>query len=412
MPQTSTLSITALMAALAAAPAAAQSGQTHRWGDKNVPQFEPAFPQQTRAPLEATDVAVANETLAAGLEHPWAVAALPDGQGCLVAERPGRLRHIAPDGTVSDPIAGVPEVENRPAEGMDTAQGGLLDVKLGPDFAETRHVYLTYAKPLADGSATAAARGVLSEDMTELTQVEDIWVQTPPSPARMHYGSRIVFDGDGHAFITTGEHFTNEERQKAQDLETTYGKVVRVNLDGSIPDDNPFVGREGAEDSIWSYGHRNIQGAVMHDGRLYVIEHGPAGGDEVNVVEPGANYGWPVVSYGKRYDGDMIGSGDPRQDGMKEPLYYWDPVIAPGDAVIYEGDAFPDWQGDMLVAGLVSKSVVRVDLDDGRVRAEERVLGGHGRLRDIEVLSDGSLLLLTDKQNGEIVHVTPSDDGA
>lgn len=406
------LSIPALVAALIAGPALAQSGDAHEWGAKDAPEFEPAFANQTRAPIEVSDIALETATLASGLVHPWAIAELPDGQGYLVTERPGRLRHVAEDGTLSDAIAGLPEVENRPAEGMDTAQGGLLDVKLGPDFEDTRHVYLTYAKAVEGGSVTAAARGVLSEDMTELTEVEDIWTQTPPSPARMHYGSRIVFDGEGHAFITTGEHFTDEERQHAQDLGTTYGKVVRVGLDGAIPEDNPFVGQDDAEDSIWSYGHRNIQGAVMHDGQLYVIEHGPKGGDEVNVVEPGANYGWPVVSYGKRYDGGPIGSGEPRQEGMEEPLYYWDPVIAPGDAAIYQGDAFPDWQGDMLVSGLVAEGIVRLELGDDRVEAEERLLTGFGRVRDIEVLSDGSFLFVTDKPDGEIVHVTPGDDGA
>jgi len=330
-----------------------------------------------------------------------------------VTERPGRLRHVAPDGTVSDPLAGVPEVENRAPQGSDSVQAGLLDVKLGPDFAETRHVYITYSKPMEDDrSATAAARGVLSEDLSELRDVEDIWVQTPPSTSRMHYGSRIVFDGEGHAFVTTGEHFTDETRKMAQELDNTYGKVVRINLDGSIPEDNPFVGQDGAEDSIWSYGHRNIQGAVMHDGQLYTIEHGPAGGDEVNTPQPGANYGWPVVSYGKRYDGGMIGSGEPRQTGMEEPLYYWDPVIAPGDAAIYRGEMFPDWQGDMLVAGLVAKGIVRLDLGADRVEAEERLLKGYGRVRDIEVLSDGSLLFATDKQNGELVHVTAGGDDA
>lgn len=402
-----TLTITATALVLLAVGAAAQQA-AHEWGEKNTPQFEPAWPTQTRAPITASDESPQTRTLVEGLVHPWAVEQLPSG-GFLVTERPGRLRYVSPAGELSEPIAGVPDVENRaPGTGWAT-QAGLLDVKLGPNFAEDRWVYLTYAKPMADDlSATAAARGRLSEDMSALTAVEDIWVQAPPSPTRMHYGSRIVFDGDGHAFITTGEHSSHVEREFAQHPGKTYGKVIRVNLDGSIPQTNPYVGVEGTDDAIWSMGHRNIQGAAMQGGQLYVIEHGPAGGDEVNLSLPAQNYGWPIVAYGRRYDGPLIGAGVPRLGPYREPVYYWDPVIAPGDGVFYEGQAFADWQGDLLIGGLVAPGIVRLEMEGPLVTQEERLLTQLSRVRDIELLDDGTLVLAMDLEDGRLVHVTPS----
>lgn len=400
---------TALSAALLAAIPATAQEQGHDWGDKNTPQFEPAWQTQTRAPITQSDADPQAETLAEGLVHPWAVEELPDGAGLLVTERPGRLRHVTMEGDLSEPIAGVPEVENRPPETGWPTQAGLLDVKLGPNFAEDRWVYLSYAKPMEDDmSGTAVARGRLSEDMTELTDVSDIWVQHPPSETRMHYGSRVVFDDEGHVFITTGEHSSHVEREFAQHPDKTYGKVIRVNLDGSIPDTNPFVGVEGTDDAIWSLGHRNIQGAAMHGGQLYVIEHGPAGGDEVNISLPAQNYGWPIVAYGRRYDGPLIGTGEPRMAHFREPQYYWDPVIAPGDGVFYDGEAFEDWQGDLLIGGLVSGGLVRLEMEGPLVTEEERLLVDLGRVRDVEVLDDGTLVVATDFEDGRLVHVTPA----
>ena len=243
--------------------------------------FQPAFEGQTRAPaVQGVETSV--ETLAEDLEHPWGIVGLPGG-GYLVTERPGRMRYVGSDGTLSEPISGLPEVDAR-------EQGGLLDVNVPPNFAEDRMVYFTYAKRVEGGTVTAAARGMLSEDNTQLTDVEDIFVQDPPSETPMHYGSRIVFGEGNFVYITTGEHFTEENRVLAQDLETHYGKVVRLNRDGSVPQDNPFVGAEGL-DEIWSYGHRNIQAAAIHPetGNLWIVEHGPAGGDEVNRAEAGLN---------------------------------------------------------------------------------------------------------------------------
>jgi glucose/arabinose dehydrogenase len=392
-----------LGAALAAGLAQAQGID---WGPRNVKRFEPAYAAQTRAPAPERAVAPRTETIVDGLEHPWAVAALPSG-GWLVTERPGRLRHVAPDGTLSEPIEGLPAVENRPPPSGAATQAGLLDVKLGPTFGDDRMVYFTYSKRIDDElSATAAARGRLSEDLSRLEDVTDIFVQTPPSPHRMHHGSRIVFDGWGHAFITTGEHSNLATRDFSQQLRTTYGKVARVALDGTTPEGNPFADIENAVDTIWSYGHRNVQGAVIKDGFLLTIEHGPAGGDELNLVLPGRNYGWPLVSYGRRYNGPPVGTGQPRMPGMEEPLYYWNPFIAPGDAAVYEGDMFPDMDGDLLIGALVTGGVTRLEMEGPLVTAEGRMLQGLGRVRDIEVLPDGSFVLATDYANGALIHAT------
>ena len=387
----------------------AAAAQTHQWGERNT-DFPPAFPEQFRAPLADSGVELQTEVLAGGLVHPWGIANLPDSGGWLVTERAGRMRHVAPDGTVSEPIAGTPDV-------LAQSQGGLLDVALGPTFADDRVIYVTYAKPVEGGSATAAARMVLAEDLSSVSEVQDIFVQEPASPTPMHYGSRIVFPGDGTAFITTGEHSRDEERPYAQDLDKTYGKVVRVNLDGSTPQDNPYVGEEGVIDTIWSYGHRNIQGAAMDaEGTFWAIEHGPAGGDELNRPEPGLNYGWPIISYGERYafraadPGGPIGIGQAVEEGMEQPVYFWDPVIAPGGMAFHSGESFADWNGDILASSLVPGGVVRLSLDDdGLVSEEERLLTDLGRGRDVEIQPDGSFIVLTDFADGEMIHVTPAN---
>lgn len=395
----------AAAALLGATAALAQADPPVEQGPPNVPEFQPAFAGQTRAPAVESGSELAVETFAAPLEHPWGIDALPDG-GYLVTERPGRLRAIADDGTLSEPIAGLPEVLAR-------NQGGLLDVAVGPSFAEDRLIYWSYAKPLGGGlSATAVARGRLAEDLSELTEVEDIFLQEPPSPTPMHYGSRILFDGGGHVFITTGEHSTEAERVLAQALDSSYGKVIRLRLDGAVPEDNPFADEPGALGSIWSLGHRNIQGAAIEPGtgRLWAIEHGPRGGDELNLIEPGANYGWPVVSYGENYDGSPVGQGMARHaPEFVEPRYYWDPVIAPAGALFYEGALFPDWQGDLLISSLRPGGLVRLALEGDRVTGEERLLRDRGRIRDVIEAPDGALLLLVDDPEGAVLRVTPAE---
>lgn len=358
--------------------------------------FQPAFANQTRAAaLPRTEVIT--EVFAKGLVEPWGIAPLPDGR-FLVTEKPDRMRLIAPNGTLSAPITGLPAVDDR-------QQGGLLDVAASPRFAQDGIVFWTYAKPVPGGSITAAARGVLSGG--EMTQVRDIFLQDPPSRTPKHYGSRIIPNADGTLWITTGEHSDWRDAVRAQDNGTTYGKVIRLNWDGTVPADNPFVGRDGLN-SIWSYGHRNIQGAAMGPGGLWTVEHGPRGGDELNRPEAGKNYGWPVVSYGINYNGSDVGQGLARAPGMEEPVYYWDPVIAPGGMAFYDGP-FAAWQGHALIASLRPGGLVRLRLQGGRVTGEERLLPDVGRVRDVEVLRDGSVLVLIDEKRGGILRVTPVD---
>jgi glucose/arabinose dehydrogenase len=341
------------------------------------------------------------ETVADGLEHPWGIEILPDGR-MLVTERPGRLRIVAPDGTLSEPITGVPDVDAR-------GQGGLLDVALDPDFQANRLIYMSYAEPGDGGNSTAVARAVLSEDGTSLTDLQVVFSQKPKLPSDKHFGSRLVFDGKGHLFVTLGERFEAGFREQAQDLGSHLGKIVRIRPDGGVPDDNPFVGQAGALPEIWSYGHRNVQAAALHPqtGQLWEIEHGPQGGDEVNIAEPGANYGWPVVSHGVNYDGTPVGTGRQRQEGMVDPLYSWTPVIAPSGMIFYAGAAFPEWRGDLFVGGLQATSLVRLKLEGGRVAHEERLLEDLGqRIRDVAQGLDGALYLLTDKENGEVLRLS------
>lgn len=365
-----------------------------------VPDFAPAFAEQTRAPAIESGFALQTAPFAGGLSHPWGMELLPDGSW-LVSERPGRLRLISADGAASEPVAGLPEV-------LAQRQGGLLDVAADPAFADSRVIYWSYAKPLEGGhSATAVARGVLSPDAGRLADVRDIFVQDPPSPTAAHYGSRLAFDGAGHLFITTGEHFTPAERQLAQDLGTSYGKVIRVLPDGSVPADNPFA-TGGGLGTIWSYGHRNLQGAAIDpaSGRLWTLEHGPRGGDELNHPEPGRNYGWPVISYGINYNGTAVGEGISAREGMEQPVYYWDPVIAPSGMVFYQGAMFPEWQGSLLIGSLTPGGLVRLTLDGDRITGEERLLPDLGRVRDVAVAPDGALMVLIDDDDGAVMRIS------
>jgi len=338
------------------------------------------------------------ERFAAGLEHPWAIAFLPDGR-LLVTERPGRLRPVSRDGTVGPAIAGVPAVYAR-------GQGGLLDVALDPDFAANRLIYLSYAEPRPGGAATAVARGRLAEDLTSLGDVQVIFRQEPVYSGGNHFGSRLVFAPDGTLFVTLGERF--DLMDKAQDLSTTLGKVMRINRDGSVPADNPFRDRPGARPEIFSYGHRNVQAGAIEPvtGRLWTVEHGPRGGDEVNKPEAGKNYGWPVISYGRHYSGAKIGEGTSKP-GMEQPLFYWDPSIAPSGAAFYTGDLFPAFRGHLFVGALAGQALVEVKVRDGRVIGEERLDLGK-RVRDVRQGPDGALWLAIDAEDGEILRLVPA----
>jgi glucose/arabinose dehydrogenase len=348
-------------------------------------------PKPVKLAAKVTDVAV-------GLEHPWGVELLPDGR-FLVTERPGRLRVVNRDGRLSAPLTGVPEVYAR-------GQGGLLDVALSPGFAQDRVVYLSFAERGSGGAGTAVARGRLGERGLEDTQV--IWRQQPKVDGSYnHWGSRLVFRPDGTLFVTLGDRFVHSER--AQDLSTTIGKIVRINPDGSVPRDNPFVGRSGALPEIWSYGHRNVQAAALDArGELWTVEHGARGGDELNNPQPGKNYGWPVITYGVDYSGARIGIGT-AHPGMEQPVYYWDPVIAPSGATFYSGTAFPDWRGDLLVGSLRPGALVRLRIANGRVTVEERYLDELGeRIRDVREGPDGAIYLLTDSSRGRLIRVEPA----
>jgi len=365
-------------------------------------QCDAQTPREGPAPRSPTpksvDAPVQVETVARGLERPWALAFLPDGR-LLVTERSGRLRVVDQNGRVSAPLAGVPEVQA-------SGQGGLLDVALDPRFAENRLVYLSYAEPGEGGvSGTAVARGRLGEGRLEDVRV--IYRQEPKVSGGNHYGSRLVFGRDGTLFVTQGDRF--EYRPQVQDLSSDIGKIVRINPDGSIPKDNPFVGRSGARPEIWSYGHRNVQAAALHPetGQLWTVEHGARGGDELNHPEAGKNYGWPVITYGVDYSGELIGEGTTKP-GMEQPVYYWDPVIAPSGMTFYTGNAFPDWKGSAFVGSLKPGALVRLTLENGRVAAEERYLGDlKERIRDVQQGPDGLLYLVTDSPDGRVLRVAP-----
>jgi glucose/arabinose dehydrogenase len=361
------------------------------------------MPAQAQAPRSPTPASVKGalrvETVARGLNHPWALAFLPDGR-LLVTERPGQIRLVDRDGRLSAPLSGVPQVQAR-------GQGGLLDVALDPRFDDSRLVYLSYAEPGEGGTAgTAVARGRLGEGRLE--EVRVIYRQQPKVKGANHFGSRLVFARDGTLFVTQGDRF--DYREQAQDLSSGLGKLVRINPDGSVPRDNPFVSRDGALPEIWSYGHRNIQSAALQPqtGQLWTVEHGARGGDELNRPEPGKNYGWPVITYGVDYSGAKIGEGTAKP-GMEQPLYYWDPVIAPSGMVFYTGEAFPDWQGSLLIGSLRPGLLVRLTLDAGRVAREERYLADlDERIRDVRQGPDGLPYLLTDSRDGRVLRLTPA----
>jgi aldose sugar dehydrogenase len=352
-------------------------------------QDAPRSPTPAPIPLPGRLVEIAR-----GLEHPWGLAFLPDGR-MLVTERPGRLRVVDRKGALSPPLAGVPAVHA-------VGQGGLLDVALGPGFVQDRLVYLSFSEPGPGGAGTAVARGRLGERGLEDTQV--IWRQQPKVGASIHWGSRLVFRRDGTLFVTLGDR---NSREHVQDLATTIGKIVRINPDGTIPRDNPFIGRAGVRPEIWSYGHRNVQGAALDaHGQLWTVEHGARGGDELNHPEPGRNYGWPVITYGVEYSGFKIGEGITARAGMEQPVYYWDPVIAPSGATFYTGDTFHEWRGDLLVGSLTPGGLVRLRLRDGRVAEETRYpIEPDERVRDVRLGPDGGLYLLTDRPRGRLLRL-------
>ena len=369
--------------------------------EANVPEQRPTFAGQTRACGTTSNVAFDVVVLARDLEHPWAVEPLPGGD-LLVTERPGRMRIVSAAGNVGAPIAGVPDV-------MARGQGGLLDVALSPTFASDRTIYWSYSEPRDGGNATSVARGVLSPDRRRVDDVRVIFRAMPTYDGRMHFGSRLAFGPDGMLYITLGERSVLEVRPQAQQMNSHMGKTIRIRPDGSVPQDNPFVGRSDARPEIWSVGHRNVQASAFDpQGRFWIVDHGPKGGDELNLVEKGKNYGWPVVTFGEEYSGAPIPNSVTTREGFVDPVYYWDPVIAPSGAEFYTGDAFPEWRGSLFVGALREERLVRLTLENDRVTGEEHLLADRGqRIRDVRQGSDGLLYIVTDEDDGELWKIVP-----
>ncbi|OUL98974.1 PQQ-dependent sugar dehydrogenase [Variovorax sp. JS1663] len=354
------------------------------------------------AVLDVAAAAPRPEVVASGLENPWGVAFLPDGR-FVVTEKPGRMRVVGADGRLGSPLAGLPPV----AAG---GQGGLLDVLADSAFQRNRTLYFCFSEPDAAGSAnsTALARAQLSTDGSRLENLRVVFSQRPKVASRHHFGCRIVEAKDGTLFLTLGDRFSRKE--DAQKLDNHLGKLVRITKDGAAPPDNPFVGRAGALPEIWSYGHRNGQGAALApDGKLWMHEHGPQGGDEINLPEPGRNHGWPVITYGENYGGGKIGDGIAHKEGMEQPLHYWVPSIAPSGMAFLTSDRYgAAWKGNLFVGSLKFGYLDRIELRDGKVVAEHRLLeDGRARIRDVKQGPDGLLYVLTDESNGKLIRLQP-----
>ena len=344
---------------------------------------------------------VRTETVAKNLEHPWGLTFIDNGR-MLVTERPGQMRVVQANGETGAPLEGLPKID---AGG----QGGLLDVLADSAFARNRTVYFCYSEPAESGSgnSTALASARLSDDAKRLEQVKVIFSQKPKYGSNAHFGCRIVESGDGALYLTLGDRFRRME--DAQKLDNHHGKIVRVNKDGSVPKDNPFTGTKGALPEIWSYGHRNAQGATLGpDGKLWMNEHGPQGGDEVNRADAGKNYGWPVISYGEHYGGGKVGEGTTKA-GMEQPVHYWTPSMAPSGMAFLRSDKYgKEWQGSLFVGALKFRYLARLDVKDGKVVKEEKLLENLGkRIRDVKEGPDGLLYVLTDESRGEILRLRP-----
>lgn len=368
----------------------------------NAPDQKPAFAGQTRAPQPERTTPVSVTPVVQGLKGVWAFEFLPGGR-LLVTEKEGRMRLVAPDGGAGVEVTGVPKVDAR-------GQGGLLGVALSPGFAADRTVYVSFSEPRQGGNGTSVARARLVEEggRARLDDLAVIFRQTPTYDGDKHYGSRLVFSGDGTLYVTVGERSDMQTRGQAQDLSSGLGKVFRIKADGQAPSDNPFVGKAKVIPQIWSYGHRNIQSAALDgQGRLWTVEHGPRGGDELNRPEPGRNYGWPEVTYGIEYSGAKVGRGLTQRAGTEQPVYYWDPVIGPSGMARYDGALFDTWRDAMLVGGLVSKGLVVLKLDGDKVVSEERV-PLDARIRDVKVAPDGAVYVATDsRSDARILRITP-----
>ncbi|MGB9261224.1 MAG: PQQ-dependent sugar dehydrogenase [Pseudolabrys sp.] len=359
-----------------------------------------AHAAEQRFPSSAGDISV--QTVASGLVYPWSLAFLPDGR-MLVTERPGRIRIVSRNGRLSPPLGNVPRV-------FASGQGGLLDVILDRDFAQNRTIYFSYAEPFNGGGRTALARARLDDnEMPRLADVKVVYRQHGPASRGNHFGSRIVQANDGNLFVTNGEHFT--DRDMAQTFDNDLGKIVHITPDGAPAPGNPFANKPGARPEIWSYGHRNPQGLAINpaDGKLWEQEHGPMGGEEINLIVPGHNYGWPLVCYGVNYDGTPVGTGKATMVGVEDPLWHWTPSIAPSGMAFYTGNLFPSWKGSLFNGALKSEMLVRLELKGDKVVIEERLLQDlRERIRDVRQGPDGALYLLTDNRSGRVLRIVPA----
>ena len=367
---------------------------------------KPAFAGQTDAPEQKLDVNFEVVTVADNINTGWSVAFLPDGK-MLVTERGGNLLVIGADGAKSPPVTGLPPVDAR-------GQGGLLDVALDPDFATNSVIYWSFAEPQEGGANnTAVARGTFVDGAEP--RVEDVRViyhQVPAMESRAHFGSRLVFGRDKTLYVTQGDRSITPGRMQAQNMDVLIGKIVRINRDGTIPSDKPFVGRQGVKPEIWSIGHRNAQAAALHPttGELWAIEHGTRGGDEINIARKGKDYGWPTIAYGIEYRGGPITGGITAKEGMEQPLYYWDPVIGPSGMAFYTADLFPEWKGSLFVGGHATYDLVRLSVDGEKIVGEERLLKDlepRPHVRDVRQGPDGALYVLTDSTSGKLLKLVP-----
>jgi aldose sugar dehydrogenase len=385
----------------------------------NAPQQKPAFAGQTRACGVKSEVAFDVVVVAKGLNQPWAVEPLSNGD-FLITEKSGQLRIVSSKGEVGQPIGGLLPVNQggvSPVSGQGglppitaRGQGGLLDVALSPNFEKDRTIFWSFSEQREGGSGTSVGRGSLTEDRKNLEQVRVIFRAMPTYDNGLHFGSRLAFGADGMLYITLGERFDKTTtRPQAQQLNSHLGKIIRINPDGSVPADNPFAKQAGALPEIWSLGHRNVQSATFDDqGRLWTVEHGAQGGDELNLIEKGKNYGWAVISYGEEYSGEPIPGNITAREGYEQPVYYWDPVIAPSGAQFYTGNAFPAWRGSLFIGALREQRLVRLVIKDNRVVGEEHLLAERGqRIRDVRQGPDGALYVVTDNSNGELWKIMP-----
>jgi len=354
--------------------------------------YKPAFEGQTRIAGVRTNTRIESKIITDKLDKPWGIATLPDGRFLITQKAKGTMRIVGQDGKVSEPITGIPAVDPK-------GQGGLLGLTIDPDFTSNRMVYWTFSEPNENGNLTAVAKGRLSNDEKMIEQATVIYRAIPVYDGDKHYGSRIVFGRDGYLYVSTGERSDLETRPKAQDLNTGLGKIFRITKEGKPAPDNPFIGQKNTLPEIYSYGHRNVQGLAVHPatGDLWNSEMGPRGGDEVNIIKPGKNYGWPTITYGIEYGGKKIGQGITQKQGLEQPIYYWDPVLSPSGMTFYSGNAIPEWENNLFIGGLSSMHICRLVIKDNKVVGEERLLESENqRFRDITQGKDGALYAVTD----------------